>query len=190
MDKIKLNFTEINIQSTNLNIRPLTKEDSSKLFNLYSDTEVQLYTDIEILKSLSDTQKLINAWNKEADEQDLIFLGIFSRATKDFLGTISLFNIDRKHSFGSLGFQLVKDYWGRGIMNESLNYFIKFVFEELNFHRIEAQTYTGNERSIKVLNRLGFSKEGQLRQNFLIENKYEDSYLYSILRTEFLNTPT
>ena len=54
-------------------------------------------------------------------------------------------------------------------MNESLNHFIKFVFEELNFHRIEAQTYIGNERSINVLKRLGFSKEGQLRQNFLIE---------------------
>ena len=190
MDKIKLNYTEINIQSTNLNIRQLTKEDSSKLFNLYSDTEVQRYTDIEILKNLSDTQKLINAWNKEADEQNLIFLGVFSRATKDFLGTITLFNIDHKHSFASLGFQLVKDYWGRGIMNECLNYFIKFAFEELNFHRIEAQTYNGNEKSIKVLTRLGFSKEGELRQNFLIENKYENSYLYSILRTEFLNTPT
>ena len=75
----------INIQSTNLNIRALTKEDSSKLFSLYSDTEVQQYTDIEILRSLSDTQKLINAWHKEADKQDLIFLGLFSRATKDFL---------------------------------------------------------------------------------------------------------
>ena len=148
MDKIKLNFSEINIQSTNLNIRALTKEDSSKLFNLYSDTEVQQYTDIELLKSLGDTQKLINSWNKEADHQDLIFLGIFSRATKDFLGTVSLFNIDRKHSFGSLGFQLVKDYWGRGIMNESLTNFVKFMFEKLNFHRIEAQTYVGNERSI------------------------------------------
>lgn len=186
---MKINFAEINIQSTNLNIRALTKEDSSKLFSLYSDTEVQQYTDIEILRSISDTQKLINAWHKEADKQDLIFLGLFSRATKDFLGTISLFNIDKKHSCASLGFQLVKDFWGRGLMNESLNHFIKFVFEELNFHRIEAQTYIGNERSINVLKRLGFSKEGQLRQNFLIENKYEDSYLYSILRTEFLITP-
>jgi len=189
MNKIKLNFSEISIQSINLNIRPLTKEDSSELFNLYSNLEVQKYTDIEILKSLSDTQKLINSWNKEAGEQDLIFLGIFSRATKDFLGTISLFNIDRKHSYASLGFQLVKDYWGRGIMNESLTNFVKFVFEELNLHRIEAQTYIGNERSANVLTRLGFKNEGKLRQNFLIDGKYEDSYLYSILRSEFIKNP-
>lgn len=189
MDKVKFNFSEINIQSTNLNIRALVKEDSNKLFNLYSDAEVQQYTDIEILRSLNDTQKLINTWSKEADEQELIFLGIFSRATKDFLGTISLFNIDRKHSFASLGFQLVKDYWGRGIMNESLNNFIKFVFEELNLHRIETQIYIENVRSINVLKRLGFKKDGQLRQNFLINGKYEDSYLFSILRSEFIKNP-
>jgi ribosomal-protein-alanine N-acetyltransferase len=186
MDKIKLKYSEISLQSTNLNIRALTKEDSGVLFNLYSDTEIQQFTDIERLRSLSDAQEFINEGNKEADNQDLVFLGIFSRATKDFLGTISLFNIDRKHSFASLGFQLVKDYWGRGIMHESLNHFLKFVFEKLNFHRIEAQTYIENERSLNVLNRLGFIREGQLRQNFLIEGKYEDSYLYSILRTEFI----
>ncbi len=189
MDKTKLNYTEINLQSTNLIIRVLTKEDSSKLFNLYSDTEVQQYTNNERLKSLSDTQKLINSWNKEVIDQDLIFLGIFSRVTKDFLGTISLFNIDRKHSYATLGFQLVKDYWGRGIMNESLNNFVKFVFEKLKLHRIETQTFIGNVRSINVLNRLGFKKEGQLRQNFLIEGKYEDSYLWSILRSEFIKNP-
>ncbi len=189
MDNQKIKYSEISLQSTNLNIRTLTKEDNSSLFNLYSNTEIQKYTDIDLLKSLGDTQKLVSYYNEEIDHQNLIFLGVFSRATKDFLGTISLFNIDHKHSFASLGFQLVKDYWGRGIMHESLEHFIKFVFEELSFHRIEAQTYTGNERSVNVLNRLGFTREGQLRQNFLIEGKYEDSYLYSILRTEFLKNP-
>ena len=186
MDKQKIKYSEISLQSTNLNIKALSKENSAALFNLYSNTEIQKYTDIELLKSLTDTQKFIVAENNEANKQDLIFLGIFSRATKDFLGTISLYNIDKKHSFASLGFQLAKDYWGRGVMNESLKVFIKFVFEELNFHRIEAQTFIGNERSIKVLNRLNFTKEGQLRQNFLIEGKFEDSYLFSILKTEFL----
>jgi len=189
MESKKLKYSEISLQSTNLNMKALTKENSGVLFNLYSDTEIQKYTDIDRLRSLSDTQKFIDTENKEADNQDLIFLGVFSRATKDFLGIISLFNIDQKHSFASLGFQLVKDYWGRGIMHESLMHFIKFVFEELNFHRIEAQVYIGNEKSINVLDRLGFTKEGQLRQNFLIEGKYQDSYLYSILRTEFLKSP-
>jgi len=185
MDKAKLNFKEIFIQTTNLNIRPFTKEDSNELFALFSDTEAQRYTDIDLLKSLSDTQKRINSLNAKADNEELLFLGVFSRATKDFLGTISLYNIDYKHSFAFLGFQLAKDYWGRGLMHESLTAFIKFVFNELKLHRIEAQTFVENERSINVLNKLGFTKEGRLRQNFLIDEAFEDSYLFSILATEF-----
>lgn len=185
MDNTKQKYNNINIQSPNLNLRVLTKKDATELFSLYSNTEAQKYTDINIIKSISSTQKLLTEWNKDVDANKLIFLGIFSRATKDFLGTISLFDINQKHSFATIGFQLVKDYWGRGIMKESLLNFLKFVFEELNFHRIEAQTHIKNEKSIKVLKSLGFTKEGKLRQNFLIEGKFEDSYLYSMLKTEY-----
>lgn len=180
---IKLN--EVFIQTKNLNIRLLTKEDSSNLFVLYSDTEAQRYTDIDLLKSLDDAQKRINSMNAKANNEELLPLGIFSRATKDFLGTISLYDFDYKHAYASLGFQLAKDYWGRGLMHESLTSFIKFVFNKLKLHRIEAQTYVENERSIKVLEQLGFKKEGKLRENFLIDGKYEDSYLYGILATDF-----
>ena len=67
MDKIKLKFTEINIQSTNLNIRALTKEDSSKLFSLYSDTEVQQFTDIEILDLSGKVLKKFKAGKEQYD---------------------------------------------------------------------------------------------------------------------------
>ncbi len=186
MDKPKINFNEININSNNLFLKPLSKENATDLFALYTDKEVQRYTDVDLFKNLGEAQKFISQYSKIAEKAEFLFLGIFSRATKDFLGTIRLYHIDYKHRFASIGFQLAKDYWGRGQMHESLQAFLKFAFNELGMHRIEAQTFVENERGIKVLERLKFVREGRLRENFLIEGKFEDSYLYSILKTEFL----
>ncbi len=186
MDKPKINFNEIKINSNNLFLKPLSKENATDLFALHTDEEVQRYTDVAIFKNLGEAQKFITEYTKTAEKADFLFLGIFSRATKDFLGTIRLYHINYKHHFATIGFQLAKDYWGRGQMHESLQAFLKFVFTELGMHRIEAQTFVENEHGIKVLERLKFTREGRLRQNFLIEDKFEDSYLYSILKEEFL----
>jgi len=186
MDKPKINFNEISLNSNNLFLKHLDKENASDLFALYTDEEVQRYTDVDTFKNLGEAQKFIIECAKKAENQEFLFLGIFSRATKDFLGSIRLYHIDYKHKFATIGFQLVKDYWGRGRMHESLQTFLKFAFKELGLHRIEAQTFVENERGIKVLEKLKFAREGRLRQNFLIEDKFEDSYLYSLLKTEFL----
>lgn len=185
MNKLKINFNQISVSSNNLFLKPLSKDNVSDLFALYADKEVQRYTDVDIFKNLNEAQKYISDYIKIAEKSEFLLLGIFSRATKDFLGIIRLYHIDYKHRFATIGFQLAKDYWGRGQMYEGLQAFLKFAFTELEMHRIEAQTFVENERGIKVLERLKFTREGRLRQNFLINGKFEDSYLYSILKDEF-----
>ena len=188
MDKPKINFNEISLNSNNLYLRPLEKENATDLFALHSDEEVQRFTDVDIFKNLGEAQKFITECARRAEHREYLFLGIFSRATKDFLGTVRLYHIDYKHKFATIGFQLAKDYWGRGRMHEALQSFLKFIFEDLNLNRIEAQTFVENNKGIKVLERLKFTREGRLRQNFLIEGKFEDSYLYSLLKEEFIES--
>jgi len=188
MDKPKINFNEINLNSNNLFLKPLNKENATDLFALHSDEEVQHYTDVTIFKNLGEAQKFIAECVKRAENQEYLFLGIFSRATKDFLGTLRLYHIDYKHRFATVGFQLAKDYWGRGRMHEALQSFLKFSFDDLNLNRVEAQTFVENERGIKVLEKLKFTREGRLRQNFLIDGKFEDSYLYGLLKEEFIES--
>ena len=185
MNKSKINFNAINLNSNNLFLKPLTKENAGDLFAIRADKEVQKYTDTDAFKSLAEAQKHIADCSKRAENQEYLLLGIFSRATKDFLGTINLYHIDYKHNFATIGFQMAKDYWGRGYMNEALQTFLKFTFEEMDMHRIEAQTYIEHEKAIKVFDRLKFIREGRLRQNFLIDGNYVDSYLYSILKQDF-----
>ena len=187
MTKPEINFNEIKINSNNLFLKPLTKENVTDLFALHADKEVQHYTDVDIFKSLNEAQKFIIETAKIAETKDFLFLGIFSRATKDFLGTIRLYHIDYKHRFATIGFQLMKDYWGRGYMHEGLQIFLKFCFNELELNRIEAQTFVKNERGIKVLEKLEFVREGRLRENFLIDEKFEDSFLYSLLKKDFFD---
>ncbi len=70
-------------------------------------------------------------------------------------------------------------------MTESLKLFIKYGFEFMNLNRIEATTNINNEKSKKVLNRVGFVQEGILRQKYLFKGKFSDEIIFSMLKEEW-----
>ncbi len=175
-----LNFFQIYIKTQQLVLKPISIEQTNELHKIYSNKEVQKHTDNEITISENDTKNLIVFFNKKAVNNTLIFLGIFFK--NKLIGTIKIYHINFKHSFASLGILLDKDYWHKGIMQEALIPFFDYYFNKLNFNRIEAQTFVENYAAIKLFEKLGFKNEGRLRQNFLILGKFEDSYLFSMLR--------
>ena len=177
------NFTQINIETPHLLLKPISIKQGNELFKIYSNKEIQKYTDNELINNERDTEKLIISSIEKANNKKLIFLGIF--LNNKLIGTISIYHIDFKHSFSSLGILLEKQFWRKGIMQEALTYFLDYYFNKLNFNRIEAQTFVENYPAIKLFEKLGFKNEGKLRQNFLIAGKYEDSYLFSMLKSEF-----
>lgn len=151
------------------------------LLELYSHPEVIRYIDMPPLQSLKDAQKyLINATEYFNLQQKVIW-AVCSKEQNNLLGVIRLYGINKEHHYANIGFELNRNYWGKGIISESLTTVLNFLFSQVQFNRIEAQTFVGNQRSIKLLERLGFVNEGRLHQNFLINNHYEDSYMYAKL---------
>jgi len=180
-----LKFTDINIKTPHLLLKPISIEQSNELLKIYSNKEVQKYTDNKLIDSEKDTRKLIISSIEKAKNKSNIFLGIFLKNNNKLIGTIKIYHIDFKHSFASLGILLHKKYWHKGIMQEALTYFLDYYFNKLNFNRIEAQTFVKNYPAIKLFEKMNFTNEGKLRQNFIINGKFEDSYLFSMLKSEF-----
>ena len=86
-----------------------------------------------------------------------------------------------------LGYKIHHEIEGKGYMSESLRVAIRFIFEELNLHRIEANYIADNKRSGKLLERLGFVKEGIAKKYLLINGTWQDHILTSLTNHNWSN---
>ncbi|HEX8391878.1 MAG TPA: GNAT family N-acetyltransferase [Longimicrobium sp.] len=84
-----------------------------------------------------------------------------------------------------LGYGLAREYEGRGLMREALEPALKYMFTEQNMHRIEANYIPRNERSGRLLRRLGFTVEGFARDYLLLNGKWEDHIRTSLTNPEW-----
>jgi len=86
---------------------------------------------------------------------------------------------------GNMGYCLNKDFWGRGYATEAANALLSFGFETLNLHRIYATCDPENGASVRVLEKIGMTLEGRLRENIRIRGIWRDSRVYAILDHEW-----
>ena len=105
------------------------------------------------------------------------------------VGTCGFTSFNCTSDSAEVGYVLNPEYWGKGIAQEALCRVLNFGFEKLNLNRIEARYMEGNERSRKVMERVGMTYEGTLRQGMLVKGNYIDVGICSILRSEWEANP-
>ena len=118
-------------------------------------------------------------------EGSLVPLWITEKGSDKLIGRVSYFNF----AYGGMmscavGYHLDKDYEGKGIMSEALKSSLAFVFDEYKMHRVEAFILPENERSIKLVQRVGFTYEGYRKSYMHINGKYRDHEAFYILEDD------
>lgn len=104
-------------------------------------------------------------------------------------GWITLVVTNWDHGLAEVGYALSTSFQRRGLMPNALTQLLAELFLDTKLERIEARCATDNEPSQKVLERLGFTREGRLRGYFVLGGERVDNYLYAILRDDFLPPP-
>ena len=94
------------------------------------------------------------------------------------------FRLDALNLSAPLGYRLAPSHWGQGIALKAVGAVVHYGFEALEVNRIEATVNVANERSIRVLEKLGFQREGRLRGYRLARGAFYDSHMYSLLRSD------
>jgi ribosomal-protein-alanine N-acetyltransferase len=122
--------------------------------------------------------------HKERLERGEIILAIALHDTNRLIGTIGLL-IDRKDENAELGFWIGKPYWGKGYCTEAATALIRYGFDKQELNRIHAFHLSRNPASGRVLQKIGMSHEGCLRQAIKKWGTFEDVEVYSILRSEY-----
>jgi len=83
------------------------------------------------------------------------------------------------------GYDLDPAHWGRGIMTEALRAVLEYGFGKMGLNRVQATVDSGNTKSLRLLHRLGFRKEGVLRQNSYFNGQFRDDVCFSMLKKEW-----
>ncbi len=99
-------------------------------------------------------------------------------------GVATLHKIDWLNRTGEIGYWLVREFQGRGIMTDAVRALTSHALVELDLNRVEIRCAAGNAKSAAIPKRLGFTLDGVLRQASLLDGKYEDLEVYSMLRPE------
>jgi ribosomal-protein-alanine N-acetyltransferase len=150
------------------------------LFNLFTDPKVTEYYHVIPIKEEQDLQKVIGLFRSRYHEKTGIRWGIALKGTENIIGTIGYNSFTQGHR-ASIVYALMPGYWGNGYITEAMHEVIRFGFKELGINRVEAEVMPGNVLSEKVLEKLGFTYEGLLRQWALWQGKYYDMKMYSLL---------
>jgi len=173
------------LEGSRVRLRPLRIGDADDFFALHSDPRVMRYWShppwTEREQAIARIEQL---------ERDRVNAEFYSWATTidgmdRLIGTVSLFAINRAHQRAEMGYALAPTAWGNGYATEGLRLAIGFAFESIGLSRLEADIDPRNEASCRLVERVGFLREGLLRQRWHVAGEVTDSAMYGLLREEF-----
>jgi RimJ/RimL family protein N-acetyltransferase len=97
------------------------------------------------------------------------------------VGMVGLEGIDERAGSAEVGYWVVPDERGQGYATEAVALVVDHGFEELRLHRVAARVHEGNEASRRVLERVGFTREGVHREAAFRDGEYRDTWWYGLL---------
>ena len=172
------------LQTDRLTLRQLTMEDIEFIFQHFHDPRVTQYLmDEPPVADYAQAQAIIDFY-LEPEGKTHNRWGIVRKGDQRLIGTCGYHKWVKAHCRAEIGYDLAPDCWGQGYMTEALRAAIQHGFEHMGLNRIDALVYTHNDRSIRLLQRLGFRHEGLLRDYFCLDGVFYDHDLFALLRRE------
>ncbi|MEO8517280.1 MAG: GNAT family N-acetyltransferase [Flavobacterium sp.] len=163
-------------------LRQVTNDDANAMFMLRSNPEVMKYIPREMPKTVDDVIQHMGIIQEFLEKNEGINWAICLKEDHKFIGNIGYFRMQPENHRAEIGYMLLTDFHGKGIVQEALTEVIRFGFEEMKLHSIEAITDPENFASWKLLEKNGFMREGHFKENEFWKGKYLDSYVYSLLQ--------
>ncbi len=154
--------------------------DQRRVFEGLSDKAVIKYYGVSF-KTFDEASRQMEWYENLLRTETGIWWGICFHDATELTGACGFNNISIEHKKAEMGYWLLPHSWKKGIMTEVIPSIIKYAFNVLNLHRIEATVETDNHASKKLLERLGFEYEGTLKECELKNEKFIDLDYYALV---------
>jgi ribosomal-protein-alanine N-acetyltransferase len=173
------------IDGGRVRLRPLVEEDVPALFEIFSDPEVMRFWSSPPLDDIAAAHALLADIHRHFEAKTLFQWGVVRLDDDRVIGTTTIFQIDHDHRRAEIGFALGRAHWGQGYASDAVTALIRFAFDTLDLHRIEADADPRNAASIGVLIKQGFQREGLLRERYFLNGEPQDAEYYGLLRKDW-----
>jgi ribosomal-protein-alanine N-acetyltransferase len=171
------------LRTPRLVLRQLGPGDAAALFTVCSDPETMKFWSTPPHESVAETEAMLRGSAEGVGVGEFIEWGITLEGADELVvGKIGHHRWLRMHQRSEVGYILRRDLWGRGLTSEALRAVLEFGWARMHLHSVEAQLDPRNRRSARVLEAVGFVKEGHLRENLIVDGRYCDTAIYSLLR--------
>lgn len=166
-------------------LREYRKDDIEKALTYINDSEIKklLNAGIPFPNTYQDEEKWVLGMSSSKETYSF---AIETLEDGKYIGGCGINDIDWKNSVALVGIFIGdKEHLGKGYGTDAMKVLVKFIFEQMNIHKVKLNVFSFNERAIKSYEKCGFVKEGVLRDEIFRDGKYYDEIIMSILREEF-----
>jgi ribosomal-protein-alanine N-acetyltransferase len=170
-----------NLESERLVLRQITPNDVNEIFALRSNPETMKYIPRPLVTTIDQAMEHIKMIQDKIVSNEGINWAITEKGNPKMIGIIGHYRIRWEHFRSEIGYMLLPEYHGKGIITEAIQLMIRFGFDDMKMHSLEAIIDPNNLASAKVLEKNNFVKEAHLKENEFYEGKFLDTVIYSIL---------
>lgn len=173
------------LNAERISLRAIEDADVDALYRIFSHPEVMRYWGGPALADREAATKLLTDIQENFRRRAAMKWGIADATNNELIGTVTLFNLNLDNRRAEIGYGLDRAFWRKGYMHEALKMLLSYAFNGLQLHRLEADVDPRNVGSIRTLEKLGFQREGFLRERWHVNGEIQDAFFYGLLRPEW-----
>jgi [ribosomal protein S5]-alanine N-acetyltransferase len=175
------------LEALRVRLRWLTADDVDAIFAVFSDPLMMRFWSTPAMKVRTEAADYLARIHAGFAGRTLFQWGVERKQDAELLGTCTLFHVDAANRRAEIGYGLGSRHWRNGYMMEALTALVDYAFGALKLRRLEADVDPRNGNSLRILARLGFRREGLLRERWNVGNEIQDTVFLGLLAREWRN---
>jgi len=173
------------LRTVRLQLRSFSDADGAALFAMHSNVRVMRYWDSPPWREPERAGRFIAAARQIADDGTGVRLAMERLSDGVFIGWCGIARWNPEFRSAALGYCLDESAWGHGYGTEGARALLGWAFDTLDLNRVQAEVDTRNPASYRVMEKLGFLREGLLREDCIVDGEVSDTYVYGLLRRDW-----
>ncbi len=166
-------------------LREITNSDIDNVFKGLSNPAITRYYDVHF-DTLEATKEQMNWYADLKKNGTGLWWAVIDKSTDQFCGAGGYNGLEKTHQKAEIGFWLLQDFWGKGIMKEVMPKLFELGFNDLNLNRIEGFVINENAKCKRAIEKINFKHEGTMRESEIKNGQKISVDIYAILKSDWL----